>query len=99
MQNRQLTTFAVCAGVVLTHALLALASPSVFYGRFVSYKSEELTVVDDRGQKESFRINKDTVVTSREGGQRLDRVRPGARLNVSATNGTAKSVVILEVPK
>lgn len=87
--------------VLLVSVLVSMgfAAPPLFYGYFDGLKGEVLTVVDKRGNREEYRITKNTVVSSHDGGKRLDRLLRGAKVAVSAVNGVATVVEIQEVPK
>lgn len=90
---------AFALGGMLTGALNAISAPPVFYGIFVSYKGDTLTVMNKQGGKEQYRVTKETEVMSREGTNRLERLRFGSRLSISALDDKARVVTIQEVPK
>lgn len=88
--------------VLMTIGLLSFAA--VVYanvlGVMVSYKRDELTIMDKAGSTSSYTVTKDTQIMSRAGSSiKLGVIRPGTRLSVVAQGGVAKTVVILEVPK
>jgi len=86
--------------LMLFGVLQADAAPSAFRGVFVSYKGDDLTLMNRSGDKESYRVTKDTQVMSRAGDNiRLEVTRPGTRVSVTAQGRTAQTVIILEVPK
>ncbi|MBT0665625.1 hypothetical protein KI809_15050 [Geobacter pelophilus] len=85
--------------IPLFSAISSAADQSVFYGILVSFKGNTLTVMDQKGTTERFDVNKNTLVSSREGTARLEKLLPGTRLSVTAKGDRAVMITIKEVPK
>jgi len=78
----------------------AVAAASEMTGTLVHFKGDTLTMMDKKGTMESYHVDKDTLIMSRDGSNnRLEHTRVGTRISLTARGGTAKTVVILEVPK
>jgi len=98
MGMRQLVIAMLTIIVVGVAAAVAVASEMT--GTLVHFKGGTLTLMDKKGSMESYHVDKDTLVMSRDGSNnRLEHTRVGTRISLTTRGGTAKTVVILEVPK
>lgn len=93
-------TLLLALGIMVAGVHTAAAESAAFQGIFVSFRLGYLTVMDPSGDKESYRVTKDTQIMSRDGANiALERIRPGTRLSLTLKGSAAHSVIILEVPK
>lgn len=101
MWRQQIVVLALLLGCfTLSGPFCAVAAPPVFYGVLVSYGSDVLTLMDKQGNKESYAVTRETLLNTSDGALvRLERLKRGTRLSVTAQSGRAVQISIREVPK